>query len=193
MTKKYFNYHKGYTLIELLAVMAILITVGTIIAGIIVSSLRGSNRSKNVGNVRQAGNTVLVQMSKTIKFAKSFDGISINETNYVTDCIVPVTIPIPTPIPYKYLKLTSSDDTQTIFACKEGSVFSNTDELIDQTNLTGFSIPTASCYFICSQTNIAVPPTISINFTVSTVDPTSAFAENRVSLDFKTSAAFRNN
>lgn len=190
MKKKKLNYKNGYTLIELLAVMVILITVGTIIAGIIVSSLRGSNRSKNVGNVREAGNTALVQVSKTIKFAKSFDGISTNGTNYVTSCIIPVAVPTPTPIPYKYLKLTSFDDTQIVASCSGNSIFLNTSELIDSTS---FLIPQDKCFFICSQNNIAVPPTISINFTVSTLNSTSAFVENRVSLDFKTSAAFRNN
>ena len=70
------NPEKGYTLIELLAVMFVLTTVGTIMAGIVVNSLRGSNRSTNVNDIRENGNFTISQISKMISFAKSAGAVS---------------------------------------------------------------------------------------------------------------------
>lgn len=194
MKKINLNSENAYTLIELLAVMAVLITVGTIIAGIIVSSLRGSNKSRNVGDVRQAGNSALVQMTKTITYSKSFDGLSEDGTNYVTNCILPQITPTPAPTQYKYLKITGFDDGQTILACNGTSISSNSADLIDSSNDSS-KFTVSNCYFLCLQTNITVPPTININYTVSfkSKTPNSTFVEDNVSQNFTTSAAFRNN
>ena len=132
MINKFLNSERGYTLVELLAVMVVLITVGTIVAGIIVSSLRGSNRSRSVGDVRQAGNSALIQMSKTIEYAKSFDGISqtADDANYITDCTALAQIQ------YKYLKITGFDNNQTVFACNDTNnlISSNSADLVDSSS-----------------------------------------------------------
>lgn len=191
---------KGYTLIELLAVMVVVVIVGTIIAGIIVSSLRGSNKSTNVNDIRENGNFALSQISKMISFAKSFDGVSDGTTVngqlvYSTNCTVAnptPTPPTPTPIHYKYLKITSFDLGQTKFRCDDVELSSNGAQLIDTTVGTN-KYTITGCYIICTQNNISVLPTISISFKLSKKTQSLSFAENNVSIPFETSANFRNN
>lgn len=190
--EQFSNSQKGYTLIELLAVIVVVVTVGTIIAGIIVNSLRGGNRSTNVNDIRENGNFALSQISKMIIFAKSFDGVSdgtlVNGSRvYTTNCTVAV--PTPVPIHYQYLKITSFDRGQTEFECNGAVLASNGAKLVD----TSTRYIVSGCYIICTQNNISVLPTINISFTLAKKTTSVSFAENNVSIPFETSANFRNN
>ncbi|OGH02547.1 MAG: hypothetical protein A2798_02820 [Candidatus Levybacteria bacterium RIFCSPHIGHO2_01_FULL_37_17] len=191
------NLEKGYTLIELLAVMIILITVGGIVTAIITSSLRGGNRSVTVNEVRQEGNFAITQMAKMIRYSQGFDGASVNGSSYDPNCIVtlpPPPSPTPTPIKYKYLKFTNFDGGQTEFICKDNAsdspktISSNSANLINAREVT---IDQGSCYFICRQSNTALPPSIDIYFTLSATG-SSSFIENKLSVPFSTSVVFRN-
>src|SRR6266540_3152776 len=112
---------QGYTLIELLAVMTIIVVVGVIVAGILVSSLRGGSKSNVLDNVRENGNFAITQISKMITYSQSFNGVSTDGSFYTTNCAPAVsTSPSPSPTPtatptaYKYLKISSFDGGQTI-------------------------------------------------------------------------------
>lgn len=177
------NSQSGYTLVELLAVIIILITVGTIIISILVTSLRGGNRSNTTNDVRQNGNYIISQMSKMIAYARSFDGVSTDGSNYVTDCTA-VQSP---PTAYKYIKTTSFDSGTTVFSCTGSIIASNGADLID---INTFSV--SSCNFYCSQTNLLSAPTININFTLSKANA-GFFVENQTTIPFETSITPRNN
>lgn len=58
---------KGFTLVEVLVVIAILAIAGTFILTIFTSSLRGSNKSQIVSSIKQNGQSVLETMDKTIR------------------------------------------------------------------------------------------------------------------------------
>lgn len=191
---------KGYTLVELLAVIFILVAIGGVVMSIITSSLRGSNRSTNVNNIREEGDFAVTQMSKMVRFAKSFDGVSIDNINYVKDCTVTIP-PTPTPVPpvthYKYLKITSFDGGSTIFSCEQknnsknkpiNTITSNSASLIDVENT---QLDVDSCYFICNQDTVISPQTINIYFTLSKIT-NSTFSENKVNIPFTTSVTVRN-
>ena len=73
MMKKIINLKqnkKGFTLIELLASIAVIVVIGSVIAGIIKSSLRGSNKTNTIEAIRQNGNYALSQISKNIEYAQ---------------------------------------------------------------------------------------------------------------------------
>ena len=185
------NCQKGYTLVELLAVIIILITVGTIITSILVTSLRGGNKSNTTNDVRQNGNYIITQMSKMILYAKSFDGVSRDNSvgSYISDCIViqppPPALPL-APVPYKYIKISSFDGGQTIFSCANGTISSGSAALLS----SNFSV--TSCNFYCTQTNLLSVPTININFTLSKANA-GFFVENQTIIPFETSITPRNN
>ena len=213
MRKRILNFQSGYTLIELLAVITIVVVVGVIITGILISSLRGGSKSNVLDNVRQNGNSTITQMSKMIIYAQSFNGISDgtfdNNGNrvYITNCsqIIssspsPSSPPSPTPTPmpkeYQYIKITSFDGGITVFGCNDSNdippstIASNGASMIDTTPETGVKV--SSCSFTCSQDGYGFPPTIGINFTLSQ-NTTSSFAEKQAIIPFQTSVTIRNN
>lgn len=196
---KYFKNNYGYTLVELLAVIIIIVVVGGIMLGILTSSLRGGNRSTTVNDVRQSGNYALTQMSKMIAYSKVFEGVSDGTVDgngnliYQTDCVPaspPAPTPTPTPSSYSYLKILSFDGGETVFSCLAGGTQSIASNGASMINTSGINI--ASCSFSCTQSSLATPPTIDINFTLSKSNG-GLFGENQTSIPFSTSVTFRNN
>lgn len=198
----------GYTLVELLAVIVIMVVVGSIVATIIVNSLRGTSKTNVLNSVRQNGNYTILQMSKMIAYAQYFNGVSTDGTTYTTNCTglsatpspspspssTPLPTPTPTPTPYKSIKITSFDGGITVFSCNgsadtpPNTIASNSASLIDT---SAVSLVANSCYFTCTQNGFGLPPTIGINFTLSQAK-TSGFAEQNASIPFVTSITMRN-
>jgi prepilin-type N-terminal cleavage/methylation domain-containing protein len=178
----------GYTLIELLAVMIILVAVGTIITSILVSTLRSGDKSTTTNDIRQTGNYAIAQMSKMIAYAKSFDGVSIDGTTFVDNCVPPSSQN------YISVKISSFDGGQTTFRCTKDGIYgvlsSNSATLID----TG-TIDATTCYFTCSQNNISTSPTIDINLTLQRKHASTftLLPEAQTVIDFQTSVTLRNN
>lgn len=199
MNKHIFS-ERGYTLVELLAVMVILGVIGTIVATILVSSLRGSNRSSSVNQVRDAGNFAISQISKTIAFSMSFNGVSSDGINFNTNCVQPTPPPAPTPTPtpaeYPFVRITSFDGGQTTYSCLldgSGMGYVASVSAAGTVPLTDSSVMNASpCYFTCVQDNLASPPVIDINFTLKKINSGGVFTENNVSIPFETSVTPRN-
>jgi prepilin-type N-terminal cleavage/methylation domain-containing protein len=190
------NFQEGYTLVELLAVMSIVVVVGVLVAGILTSSLRGGSKSNVLDNVRQNGNFAITQISKMISYSQSFNGISADGFFYTTNCtqVIPASpAPLPTPIVYKYIKITSFDGGTTVFGCNgpndipPNTIASGTSSLIDTS-----SVSVVSCSFSCTQADFGQAPTIGINLTLSQINP-SNFAEKGATVPFQTSVTIRNN
>ena len=57
----------GFTLVEILVVIAIVAIIGTIMAAVFINTLRGSNKSQILGSIKQNGQAVLENMDKTIR------------------------------------------------------------------------------------------------------------------------------
>ncbi len=194
MKKKFLN-SKGYTLVEMLAVIVVFAIIGGIIASIFASSLRGTNKANITNDVRQNGNYALVQMSRMITYAQSFDGISIDGVEYITDCYIDSVgsgTPTPTPAEYHYLKISNFEGGQTIFNCNTTDseitpeIASNSAALIN-TEL----VRVDSCTFSCAQSSVSQPPTIGISFTLSQRSETSFF-EQKATIPFETTVTMRN-
>ena len=180
--------NKGYTLIELLAVIVVMVTVGSIITSILVSALRGENKTNATTLVRQNGNYAITQMSKMIGYARSFEGLSTDNVNFDTNCVPaapPAPTPTPTPTQYKYVRVSSFDGGQTTFSCENNTIASNSSSLVDSVNLT-----VSNCYFMCTQKDIRSAPTIDINFTLTR--GSVGLFENQSAIPFETSVTFRN-
>lgn len=175
----------GYTLIELLIVMMVMIAVGVIVVNILVTALRGNCKAETQNNVRQNGNYTIAQITKMIQYAKVLNGISNDGSSYVTDCTVPVS--------GNYLQITSFDGGITTFQCStavnctdDPTISSNSASLLNTA-----SVCLKSCNFTCSQSSALSPVTIGINFTLSQKNENS-FAECRAEIPFETSVTMRN-
>lgn len=181
------NSSLGFTLVELLAVILVMGVIGGVVGGILISSLIGTNKTNSLESVRQNGNYALLQISKSIEFSRSFDGVSSNGSNYITDCTQSqVVSPTPTLVPYNYIKITSADGNETVFSCSASRISSGSASLVND-----LTVSASSCFFTCSQDSLTVPPTIGINFTLSDKKGGS-FVENTTSVSFQTSVTLRN-
>jgi type II secretory pathway pseudopilin PulG len=186
----------GYTLIELLAVIFVLVTVGTIIASILTSVLRDSNKSATTENVRANGDSAIAQMSRMITYAQKLEGISCDGTQFYTDCTSQ-----PTPdtsdcalsqsglTHYNYLQIKSFDGGITTFACANSQIASQSstgtlDYLVDPTM-------DATCYFNCSQESAAAPAKIDIFLDLKAMSSAN-FSESQAEIPFETSVVIRN-
>lgn len=204
---------RGFTFIELLAVIAVLLAVSIIVGAILYTALRGTNKTNTITTVRQNGNYALSQMAKMIREARSFDGVSIDDTAYTVNCLQPTPMPgnpSPTPVPYKYIRITSFDDKKTTFACcsqigqtppaiasssasPSCSMNPSNTPLID-TRAVSFSAST--CSFTCTQASAVNVPEIQIHFELTgySANPT-ILPEKTASasaIPFDTSVTFRN-
>ena len=164
---------KGFTLIELLLAFGIISAIGTAILSILFITLRVSRKSDVLIGLKQSGNTVMSQVIKQIRYAKSLDSPG--------DCRTPIVGDI---------TITSSlDNAQTTFSCAPvnsvNTIASNGASLVD---VNAFAV--TNCSFTCTQTTLNDPPTISLKFTLTKAS--NGFVETTGSVPFQTSVTMRN-
>lgn len=181
---------KGFTLVELLMSIIILVAVGSVITGIITSSLRGTNKTTSIENIRQNGNYALAQMSRNIEYAQVFNGLSNDGTTYATSCPFSV-VPTPTPVAtnYKYIKVTHSNNSSITYNCISSppTLTANSLPLVD---LNGVSL--INCSISCIQTNATDVPIIKIVFTLGPKNPSNLVENSTPPIVFETSVTIRN-
>lgn len=204
--------NKGFTMIELLAVAVVIIAVSSIISAILFSSLRGVSKTSVTDAVRQSGNAAISKLSREIKFAKTFKGVSVDGQGvYTTDCSTFGITPAPTPAKNRFIKIENLDSQTVILSCEDDpsvsgkSIYQQILSSDEQTIITAkqslldtevvemtLDDTDTSCYFTCSQNVITDPPTIGINFMLSQKDSQTSFFEQKASAEFQTSVTFRN-
>jgi len=193
------NIKRGFTLVELLVVVAVFGSIMAIVIGVVTSTLRGANKSRTISKVRENGNYAIFQISRTIKYAKTIDGASM-DGNPPWDCqLMPSPLaPTPTPIHYKAVKATSFDGTATTFSCNDTGDFppetiavNFSESLIDASSVIMPAPIPSFCFFTCVRERIIDPPSIGINFTLTSKSP-SSLVETQASIPFTTKIKGRN-
>lgn len=203
------NCQRGFTLIELLASTVVIVIVGTLVVTIIVSSLRGTNKTNTISTTRQNGTHTIAQISKMLRFARSVDAINGASPSV---CIIGIT---PTPqsqlTGYDSITFTSIDGGITTIACKKLSelsptpnpspdpnepetIASNGASLLDTTVV---QIPSGLCKITCNQSTISDALSVGINFSLETTRPTGVqllpeFTASSSAIEFNTSLILRN-
>ena len=210
--KRYISGNKGFTLVEVLVVMVIVLVVGSTIIGVLFAAARNSNKASSLDVVKRNGNYAIEQMAKTIRYAAKFDGVGIADENgedintiYETNCVLPIITPAPTPTIYRFVKVTKSDGDQVKYSCLDKTFESPTagrphvQEVSEEnlntnvkTNLVDRSVvDIVSCSITCQQETIVSPPTLTISMTLQK-KLTSGLTENQSAIPFQTSVTFRN-
>lgn len=183
------KFQNGFTLLELLVSVIVLVVTGTVTVAILTSSFRGGSKVNVVNNIRQNGSYAILQMSRAIAYAKTFNGVSTDGVNFISNCVQPAPpapTPTPTPAQYQAVKITSFDGGETIFSCSSSAIASNSASL-----LAANSVAVVSCSFTCTQDETADLPLVGINFTLSQ-EGAGIFAENKTEVPFGTSVTIRN-
>lgn len=175
--KSIFN-KAGFTLVEMLAVIAIFITIGSIVMSILVTSFRTSNKTNIVTAVQHNGNYALTQMAKTIRDARGL--------------ISP--FPCVPSVSTNSLTILTPDDQQVTYACvaatsTPATIASNGASLLD-TN----TVSVSSCSFTCSQVSSSDLPIIRIDFALSQQSGNlfTDMIASQSAVDFQTSVGIRN-
>ncbi len=190
--------NRGFTLVELLASIIVFVAVGVVISGIVTSTLRGTNKTNVIENIRQNGNYTLAQISKNIEYAASFGGLSTNGVTYVTSCPFSTTpTPAPTTTPYNFIKIIPLNGDPIIYNCTgstltiatlNGTTTPTPTPLID-TNYFSFT----GCTLSCTQTRSTDIPIIGIGFSLGSKIPNNGLVENSSPpIIFQTSVTIRN-
>ncbi|KKQ28355.1 MAG: hypothetical protein US48_C0012G0008 [Candidatus Levybacteria bacterium GW2011_GWA2_37_36] len=191
----------GFTLVELLASIIVLVAVGSIIAGIISSSLRGANKTNTIENIRQNGNYALAQMSKDIEYAQTFEGLSTNGVDYVTSCPfstpTPPATPEPVPTDYAYIKIIPLNGNQTIYNCAGSTLavttLSGTTPTPTPSSLVNMdSVSLKECKITCIQTRATDIPVIKIRFKLGPTGSNNLVEKTTPPILFETSVTIRN-
>ncbi len=190
--------NRGFTLIEILVVVSIIATIGGVIAGIFIVSLRTATKSNNITLIRQNGNYALSQVSRMIRYAQSVDGLSNAAAGPfaidATTCPLPPTVPSA----YQYLKATGVSgygDKAITFSCSQSTSTlqyvvegGSTIVLLDH-NLVKIQ---NYCTITCSRASDTAPPNITISFDLSNANAGQTQESQVVTIPFQTSISPRN-
>ena len=163
----------GYTLVEMLTVIAVFVVIGSIVASILITSFRTSSKTDVVTAVQHNGNYALTQMAKTIRDARGL--------------VSPFPC-VPT-VSASSITVTTPDNQQVVFACTATTISSNSASLLDTTQVS-----LKSCSFTCAQETASDLPVITINFSLLQ-QSSSTFAEqiaSKSAVVFQTSVGIRN-
>ena len=182
--------NRGFTLLELLSSIIVLVAVGSVIAGITTSSLRGTNKTTTIENIRQNGNYTLAQMSKNIEYAQVFNGFSNDDTTYVTSCPFSLT-PTPAPVitPYNFIKVTQLNSSLITYNCASSppTITANGTSLVDTS-----AVSLLTCNLSCIQTGSTDIPIIKIGFTLGPKNSNNLVENSTPPILFETSVTIRN-
>lgn len=159
----------GFTLIEVLVVMLVLVTVGSIILSIFIIALTGASRTRNQQLVRENGNFVISQITRQIQYAERFNYVQVSdvgENNILSDCVGSSIEK------YSGVSISSFDGNDTLFACTdipdgEGTVTTIASQGASLINTK--KVYVESCYFTCQQNSTAEPPTIGIHLELTPI------------------------
>ncbi len=196
----------GFTLIELLAAMTVFITIGSIIAATLVSTLRGNNKANSLISVRENGNYALIQMEKLIKEAKGFNGVRVNGASNFATCEPPAVGALtPTPAPanlhYKEVQIRAFDDNLVTIQCTATNIASISSAITGTQPLlidvaSGITLDQSdpnNCYFTCSQNTASDYPAIGISFSLTKQNQSAvSLFENTASVTFQSTVDLRN-
>lgn len=178
--KKLLN-NRGFSLIEILVSIAIIITATTVVVATLFSSFRGISKSVVSEEVRQNGNNAINRMSRTIQFAESFQGASENGTDYDSSCVLAAGTD------YKFIRVRSAGNLLTL-SCNNLSM--GTTSLSPLIDVAKVKVTEGSCSFSCIQESDIDSPVIGISFELSQASET--VPEKSKSIYFSTTVKMRN-
>lgn len=155
---------------EIVTVISILSVIGAIVVSIMTITLRTSKKADLLESASQSGDTALSQIVKNIRYAQSL--------NTPATCDPPVTA--------SSITVTSLTNVQTTYSCTQGTIESNTSSLFDTSTLK-----VSACSFVCSQAIANDPPSITIQFTLTPLNP-GKFTETNFTIPFQSTVTMRN-
>jgi len=157
---------KGFTLIEMLIFITILVVILSISFSFLLVTLRGSSKAEALKKVKQNGDFALSTMERYILSAKKVEN--------------------PVPEDTRSILVTMLDGSQVTFSCGGDRISSGSSFLTDE------EVIVSDCVFeIDNIDNPGQPAVVNIDFTVDYGQPGFLTSE-KASLDFSSSFVVRN-
>lgn len=187
------NLHNaGYTVVELLAVISILVVTSGIIISILYSTLRTSSKTKITTEVSQSGSYVLSVITNEVRSSRN---VSMIDEVPIQDCVAASPSPPPSGQSITFKKIEGSQKT---FACEEildsndETVYTLTEDGVSLINTSVVQLEPNSCSFTCDQAagDLYAYPIIRVSFRLK--DKSSSGPESQGSALFQTSVSLNN-
>lgn len=190
------TYHHGFTIIELLVVTGILVSLGGLVSGLLVATLRSTSKTKVTTAVSQNGNYALSVITEIVRNSDAIVVSTGNPPTYTSNgaCSLPSAPVAGT----SQITLHRADGGYTQISCNGNTIASasaatlgNITNSIALTDQSQVSVP--SCIFSCQQSDIYTPPIVSVNFSLNDINASAGF-EKRLSspYSFSTQVALYN-
>lgn len=155
---------KGFTLIEILVVIGVLAIIVVVGSTSFFNLLKGSMKTRTINLVKQNGDYALAIMERMIRNAQKIDSACTSSMDEIS--------------------ITNPDGGSTTFSCTDNPISSNSAKLISD------QITVNNCFFDCQEGGYFNPDVVTIDFTLSTGDPTQP--EEYATINFKTTVVLRN-
>jgi type II secretory pathway pseudopilin PulG len=168
---------KGFSLIELMVGIAIIITSTTIVLSIIVSSFRISNKNNSADTVRQNGNYAISKISRTVQFAESFVATSVNGSTFTPACTDGVS--------YRAIRLMYQDVSTTV-TCSNDFIRVNGNPI----TANNIDVVNNTCIITCER-DLDSTPVVGIEFSLQRGGSNTS-GEQTSRIDFSTKVKMRN-
>ena len=164
----------GFTLVELLISVFLIVSVGVIVFSIFSSMLRGTKKSVTINAIRENGNFAIAQMVRNIQYSQV-----VGACDSVTEM--------------PQINLIAPGGESLSYICDaSGNIASQsastTKYLIDTSTAI---VSTSSCSFVCIDSGADSPKQVKIKFDLENAS-SSQFAEDQARIPFSTSVALRN-
>ncbi len=170
----------GFTLIELLIVIVILGSVGTIVAIILINSLRTSSKTDILNVIKNNGDFALSQIAQHVRYSQSVTCQSLPASPQLT--------------------VNDFNGTQTVYSCSGSSLIDTimngtttttpTPETLLDTN--SVAVVANSCNFICTQPTSTSNAFVQILFSLQTTNTGTLQEQTAPPQRFSTSVTLRN-
>jgi len=154
--------HFGFTLIEVLVFISILVVILTICFSLLLITFNGSSKNDALKEVKQNGEFALSVMERFAVSAKKVE-CTVNNT----------------------LQITMLDNSSTVFSCADNKISSNSSSLTDS------NVSVSGCVFVCT-INEGSPAMVGIGYTVEVAGNNSKILSERARLSFSTKVIVRN-
>lgn len=185
---------KGYTLIELVVVIGILVVISSLVTGILYTTLRSTTKTTVTTNVSQNGSYALSTITNIITSSSEVLNVYTGEPGDFSDC---TDSPRGSSIELQRLDggvttLVCTGDTDPTGTGYIDSIASHSADGASFDLLNTQEVKTTNnCSFTCKQSTVYDTPVIEISF--SLIDKSiSSFKEDEASADFDTSVVLRN-
>lgn len=175
----------GFSLVEAIVVLGILVIIGSIITGILYTTLRSANKSKIINAASLSGNYALSVITDIVNSSSQITAMGGTPLDATYNCTNAGGISA------QSITLQRTDGGVTTLSCSGNTIASNSASLIDTSLVQADTSNPSACYYKCSQSSLYSDPIIEVGFSLTQI-AANASEENRVSIDFKTDIDMKN-